>query len=76
MVQSTSGEVILMTMLGGAGTLLGPVVGSAVVVTLQNSLADKVGSWVNVIIGAIFVLCVLAFRKGMVGEILALLKRT
>ncbi len=75
-VQSTSGEVILMTMLGGAGTLLGPVVGSAVVVTLQNSLADKVGSWVNVIIGAIFVLCVLAFRKGMVGEILALLKRT
>jgi branched-chain amino acid transport system permease protein len=74
-VQSTSGEVILMTMLGGAGTLLGPVVGSAVVVTLQNTLADKVGSWVNVIIGAIFVLCVLVFRKGIVGEILAYLKR-
>jgi branched-chain amino acid transport system permease protein len=74
-LQSTSGEVILMTMLGGAGTLLGPVVGSAVVVTLQNTLADKVGSWVNVIIGSIFVLCVLAFRKGMVGEVMALLKR-
>jgi len=46
-----------------------------VVVTLQNTLADKVGSWVNVIIGAIFVLCVLVFRKGIVGEILAYLKR-
>ena len=74
-LQSTSGEVILMTMLGGAGTLLGPVVGSAVVVTLQNTLAEKVGSWVNVIIGGIFVLCVLAFRKGIVGEVLAYLKR-
>lgn len=74
-LQSTSGEVILMTMLGGAGTLLGPVVGSAVVVTLQNTLADKVGSWVNVIIGSIFVLCVLAFRKGIVGEVMAVLKR-
>jgi branched-chain amino acid transport system permease protein len=70
-LQSTSGEVILMTMLGGVGTLLGPVVGAGVVVTLQNSLADKVGSWVNVIIGGIFVMCVLAFRKGVVGEILA-----
>ena len=66
-----SGEVILMTLLGGAGTFLGPVVGAGVVVTLQDVLSDRVGSWVTVIIGAIFVLCVLTFRKGIVGEYLA-----
>ena len=70
-LQATSGEVILMTLLGGAGTFLGPVVGAGVVVTLQDVLSDRVGSWVTVIIGAIFVLCVLAFRKGIVGEYLA-----
>ena len=68
---SMSGEVILMTLLGGVGTLLGPVLGSAVVIGLQNLLADKVGSWVSVIIGVIFVVCVLAFRKGIVGELQA-----
>jgi branched-chain amino acid transport system permease protein len=68
---SMSGEVILMSLLGGVGTLFGPVLGAGIVVGLQNLLADKVGAWVTVIIGAIFVLCVLAFRKGMVGELIA-----
>jgi branched-chain amino acid transport system permease protein len=68
---SMSGEVILMSLLGGVGTFFGPVLGSGVVIALQNILADKVGEWVTVIIGAIFVVCVLAFRKGIVGEIQA-----
>lgn len=67
--QATSGEVILMTLLGGSGTFLGPVVGAVVVVTLQEYLSDLVGSWVTVIIGAIFVICVMTFRLGFVGEI-------
>ena len=74
-LQATSGEVILMTLLGGAGTFLGPVVGAGIVVTLQDMLSDRVGSWVTVIIGGIFVLCVLAFRKGVVGELQAWLDR-
>jgi len=72
---SMSGEVILMSLLGGVGTFLGPVFGAGVVISLQDMLADKVGEWVTVIIGAIFVICVLAFRKGIVGEILALRDR-
>lgn len=71
----TSGEVVLMTLLGGLGTALGPVVGAGIIVTLQNELADKVGSWVSVIMGIIFIVCVLAFRRGIVGEIRALSKR-
>ena len=71
----TSGEVVLMTLLGGMGTVFGPVVGATVIVTLQNELADKVGSLVTVIMGAIFVICVLAFRRGIVGESLALYRR-
>jgi branched-chain amino acid transport system permease protein len=67
--QGTSGEVILMTLLGGSGTFLGPVVGASVVVTLQEYLSDHVGAWVSVIIGAIFVVCVMIFRRGFVGEI-------
>jgi branched-chain amino acid transport system permease protein len=67
-LQWTSGEVVLMTLLGGTGTFLGPVVGAGIVVTLQEYLSDIVGAWVTVIIGAIFVACVLAFRKGLVGE--------
>jgi branched-chain amino acid transport system permease protein len=70
----TSGEVVLMTLLGGLGTVFGPVVGAFVVVGLQNQLADKVGSWVQVIMGIIFVICVLAFRRGIVGELLALFR--
>ncbi len=71
----TSGEVVLMTLVGGMGTVFGPLVGASVIVTLQNELADKVGSLVTVIMGAIFVACVLAFRRGIVGESLALWRR-
>ncbi|MEA3141872.1 MAG: branched-chain amino acid transport system permease protein [Gammaproteobacteria bacterium] len=67
--QGNSGEVILMTLLGGSGTFLGPVIGANVVITLQEYLSGLVGSWVSVIIGAIFVVCVLIFRRGFVGEI-------
>ena len=67
--QTNSGEVILMTLLGGSGTFLGPVIGANVVVTLQEYLSEVVGAWVSVIIGAIFVVCVLVFRRGLVGEI-------
>ncbi|WP_096670837.1 branched-chain amino acid ABC transporter permease [Polaromonas sp. AET17H-212] len=72
---SMSGEVILMTLLGGVGTFFGPVFGAGIVISLQNLLADKVGSWVTVIIGVIFVICVLAFRKGVVGELQAFMER-
>jgi branched-chain amino acid transport system permease protein len=70
--QSTSGQVILMTLLGGTGTFFGPVVGAAIVVTLQEYLSDLVGGWVTAIIGVIFVACVLSFRRGIVGELQAL----
>jgi branched-chain amino acid transport system permease protein len=63
-----SGEVVLMSLVGGLGTIFGPVVGAAVIITMQNYLAEF-GAWVTVIQGAIFVLCVLAFRRGVVGEI-------
>jgi branched-chain amino acid transport system permease protein len=63
-----SGEVVLMTLLGGMGTIFGPLVGAFVVVTLQNYLA-QFGGWVTVITGAIFVACVLLFRRGLVGEL-------
>ena len=69
-----SGEVILMTLLGGVGTLFGPVVGAALVVALQNYLAT-LNVPVDVVIGAVFVVCVLAFRRGIVGEIQARFKR-
>jgi len=68
-----SGEVVLMTLVGGLGTVFGPVVGAAVIVTMQNYLAEM-GAWVTVIQGGIFVACVLAFRRGIVGEIANLLK--
>ena len=68
-LQATSGEVILMTLLGGTGTFAGPVVGAAIVVTLQEYLSDLARGWVTVIIGAIFVACVLTFRRGIVGEL-------
>ena len=72
---TTSGEVILMTLLGGLGTFFGPVLGAGVVIFLQDSLADRVGSWVTVIIGFIFVACVLLFRRGIVGEWVAFRER-
>ncbi|QDQ25677.1 branched-chain amino acid ABC transporter permease [Chitinimonas arctica] len=70
-----SGEVVLMTLLGGMGTLLGPVVGAVTVGVLHNELAS-LGSWVTVTIGCVFVVCVMAFRRGMVGELAHWLKRT
>jgi len=66
-----SGEVVLMTLLGGMATFVGPVLGAFTIIGLQDYLADSVGSWVQVIIGAIFVVCVLAFRRGFVGEFVA-----
>ncbi len=68
---SMSGEVILMTLLGGLGTFFGPVLGAGIVISLQDGLSDRVGSWVTVIIGVIFVVCVLLFRRGIVGEYVA-----
>ncbi|MCA0327738.1 MAG: branched-chain amino acid ABC transporter permease [Proteobacteria bacterium] len=72
---SMSGEVVLMTLVGGLGTIFGPVVGAAVIVTMQNYLA-QLGAWVTVVQGVIFVLCVLLFRRGIVGEIGNLLKKS
>jgi branched-chain amino acid transport system permease protein len=63
-----SGEVVLMTLLGGVGTVLGPVVGAFIVAAIQNYLA-QIGAWVTIIQGAIFVVCVLTFRKGIIGEL-------
>jgi len=70
----TSGEVVLMTLLGGMGTVFGPVIGAIVVVSLQNYGAN-IGEWVMVITGTIFVVCVLAFRRGIVGELAVLFKK-
>ncbi|BAF90513.1 putative ABC transporter, permease protein precursor [Azorhizobium caulinodans ORS 571] len=69
-----SGEVVLMTLVGGMGTVLGPVVGAGIIVTMQNYLAGF-GEWVLVIQGLIFVLVVSVFRRGLVGELLALVNR-
>jgi branched-chain amino acid transport system permease protein len=70
-----SGEVVLMTLVGGLGTIFGPVVGAFVIVAMQNYLAGF-GQWVTVIQGVIFVACVLAFRRGIVGEIAHFFKRS
>ena len=66
-----SGEVVLMTLLGGIGTVFGPIIGAAVVIAIQNYFAEA-GAWVTIITGGIFVVCVLAFRRGIVGEVGAL----
>jgi len=70
-----SGAVVLMTLLGGMGTAIGPSVGALLVVSLENYLAGF-GSLVTIITGSVFVVCVLAFRRGIVGEVIALLKRS
>ena len=70
---SMSGEVVLMTLVGGLGTVFGPVIGAFVIVAMQNYLAGF-GQWVTVIQGFIFVVCVLLFRRGIVGEIANLMK--
>jgi branched-chain amino acid transport system permease protein len=71
----TSGSVILMTLIGGIGTLTGPVIGAFVITGLENVLADRVGSWVTVILGIIFVVSVLLFRQGLVGTAVRFLPR-
>jgi branched-chain amino acid transport system permease protein len=65
-----SGEVVLMTLLGGMGTIFGPVVGAFIIIGIESYLSDF-GEWVTVITGVIFVVCVLAFRRGIVGELSA-----
>jgi branched-chain amino acid transport system permease protein len=70
----TSGEVVLMTLLGGMGTMLGPFVGAVLVVTLQTYLAPF-GAWITIILGAIFVICVLLFREGIIGVAQKILKK-
>jgi branched-chain amino acid transport system permease protein len=69
-----SGEVVLMTLLGGVGTVFGPTVGAFVVVGIQNYFSEA-GSWVTIIQGIIFVICVLAFRSGIVGVLAPFLKK-
>jgi branched-chain amino acid transport system permease protein len=69
-----SGEVVLMTLLGGLGTIFGPVVGAFIVIGLENYLA-QLGAWVTIVQGAIFVVCVLTFRRGVVGELGRLIRK-
>jgi branched-chain amino acid transport system permease protein len=69
-----SGEVVLMTLIGGMGTVFGPLVGAAIIVTMQNYLATM-GAWVTVIQGVIFVVCVLLFREGIIGVVQKWIKR-
>ncbi len=69
-----SGEVVLMTLVGGMGTIFGPIIGALVIVSMQNYLAF-IGAWVSVVQGCIFVLCVLLFREGIVGVIAKWLRR-
>ena len=69
-----SGEVVLMTLVGGLGTIFGPVLGAFIIIAMQQYLAEF-GQWVLVIQGVIFVACVLAFRRGIVGEIAHALRR-
>ncbi|MCW5771319.1 MAG: branched-chain amino acid ABC transporter permease [Rhodospirillaceae bacterium] len=70
-----SGEVVLMALLGGMGTIFGPVAGAVVLITIEEFLAERAGAWVSVIQGGIFVLCVLAFRRGIIGEIARAIKK-
>jgi branched-chain amino acid transport system permease protein len=69
-----SGEVVLMTLVGGLGTVFGPVAGALVVLAMENYLA-QLGAWVTIVQGIIFVVCVLTFRRGIVGELGRLLKK-
>jgi len=70
-----SGEVVLMTLLGGLGTVFGPVVGAFIIITMENYLSE-LGQWVTISQGAIFVACVLAFRRGVIGELAHKLKKS
>ncbi|MBL0934448.1 MAG: branched-chain amino acid ABC transporter permease [Rhizobiaceae bacterium] len=71
---SMSGEVVLMTLLGGMGTVFGPIVGAAVIVTMQNYLATF-GAWVTIVQGIVFVICVMLFREGIIGVLSKLIKK-
>ena len=71
---SMSGEVVLMTLVGGLGTIFGPIAGAVVIITMQNYLAE-LGSWVTIVQGIVFVVCVLAFRRGIVGEIARIIRK-
>jgi branched-chain amino acid transport system permease protein len=68
-----SGEVVLMTLLGGLGTVFGPIVGAFVIAAMESYLSD-LGAWVTIAQGIIFVVCVLAFRRGIIGELEAWLR--
>ena len=68
-ILADGGSVILMSLIGGIGTLSGPVVGAFIITGLENVLADRVGSWVTVVLGVIFVVSVLVFRQGLVGSL-------
>ncbi len=69
-----SGEVVLMTLLGGLGTVFGPVMGAFLLSTIEHYLA-QLGAWVTIVQGVIFVVCVLAFRRGVVGEIARVIRK-
>jgi branched-chain amino acid transport system permease protein len=69
-----SGEVVLMTLLGGLGTIFGPVVGALIIISMENYLA-QLGAWVTIVQGLIFVVCVLTFRRGVIGELANFLKK-
>lgn len=66
---SMSGTVVLMVLIGGTGTMLGPVIGAIIIVSMEHYLGEYLGSWVSIMMGVIFVICVLAFRQGVVGEV-------
>jgi branched-chain amino acid transport system permease protein len=72
---SMSGEIVLMTLVGGLGTIFGPVVGAFIIIAMEQYLAGF-GQWVTVIQGVIFVACVLLFRRGIIGEIAHYFKRS
>jgi branched-chain amino acid transport system permease protein len=69
-----SGEVVLMTLLGGLGTIFGPVAGALIIISMENYLA-QLGAWVTIAQGAIFVVCVLTFRRGVVGELARIVRK-
>jgi len=71
---SMSGEVVLMTLLGGLGTVFGPVVGAFVIITLEHYLA-QIGAWLTIVQGVIFIVCVLTFRRGIVGELSRIIRK-
>jgi branched-chain amino acid transport system permease protein len=72
--RTMSGEVVLMTLLGGLGTVFGPVMGAFLLTTIEHYLA-QLGAWVSIVQGVIFVVCVLAFRRGVVGEIARVIRK-